>query len=203
MYRFFIKPFFDFIISMLGVIIASPLFCVITLVLIFINRGKPFLLQKRPGKNGQIFQLIKFRSMNDLRDASGNLLPSEERITKVGSFLRTTSLDEIPQIINILKGDMSLIGPRPLLSQYLDLYNAFQNRRHEVKPGITGWAQINGRNATSWSQRFEYDVWYVEHISFVLDIKIFFKTIKKVFIREGINNSESVDMPLFQGNYDH
>lgn len=164
------------------------------------NAGKPFFFQQRPGKNEKIFKVIKFRSMNDKKDKGGNLLPDAERLTKAGSFVRKTSLDEIPQLINVLKGDMSLIGPRPLLVQYLHLYNNTQKRRHEVRPGVTGWAQVNGRNAISWAKKFEYDVWYVDHLSFALDIKILFLTIKKVFVREGISQEGQATMEFFKGN---
>ncbi len=164
------------------------------------NQGKPFFFQRRPGKNGKIFSIIKFKTMNDKKDAEGKLLPDGERLTKIGIFVRKTSLDEIPQLINVVKGDMSLIGPRPLLVQYLTIYNTHQKRRHEVKPGITGWAQVNGRNAISWKQKFDFDVWYVDHISFLLDLKIIFMTIKKVFIREGINQQGEATMEFFTNN---
>jgi lipopolysaccharide/colanic/teichoic acid biosynthesis glycosyltransferase len=200
MYKRFIKRFLDFILSLSGLIILSPLFVLITLLLFIINRCNPFFIQFRPGKNEYIFKVIKFKTMNDKKDTKGNLLSDTERITKVGAFVRKTSLDEIPQLINVLKGDMSIIGPRPLLVQYLPLYNETQKRRHEVRPGITGWAQINGRNAISWKQKFEYDVWYVEHISFLLDVKILFRTIMKVFKTEGINSSTSLTMERFEGN---
>src|SRR5690606_31873546 len=147
------------------------------------NNGRPFFLQPRPGKGGEVFKIIKFKTMNDKKDADGNLLSDAERLTPIGAFIRKTSLDEIPQLINVLKGDMSLIGPRPLLVQYLPLYNEFQKRRHEVRPGMTGWAQVNGRNTISWDKKFEYDVWYVDHLSFLLDMKILLLTIKKVFVR--------------------
>jgi lipopolysaccharide/colanic/teichoic acid biosynthesis glycosyltransferase len=200
MYKRFIKRFLDFILSLSGLIILSPLFVFVTLLLFIANWGNPFFTQLRPGKNEYIFKVIKFKTMNDKKDTKGNLLSDTERITKVGAFVRKTSLDEIPQLINVLKGDMSLIGPRPLLVQYLPLYNKTQKRRHEVRPGITGWAQINGRNAISWKQKFEYDVWYVEHLSFLLDVKILFRTIMKVFKTEGINSSTSLTMEQFEGN---
>jgi lipopolysaccharide/colanic/teichoic acid biosynthesis glycosyltransferase len=164
------------------------------------NDGKPFFIQRRPGKNGKIFSIVKFKTMNDRKDADGNLLSDAERLTKVGSFVRKTSLDEIPQLINVVKGDMSLIGPRPLLVQYLPLYNDFQKNRHNVRPGITGWAQVNGRNAISWEKKFEYDVWYVNNISLILDIKIVLLTIKKVFISEGINADNVATTEPFTGN---
>ena len=165
------------------------------------NKGNAFFIQNRPGKNGKIFKIIKFKTMTDAKDTNGNLLSDNERLTAIGTFVRKTSLDEIPQLINVLKGDMSLIGPRPLLTDYLHLYNDFQNRRHEVKPGITGWAQVNGRNAISWDKKFELDVYYVEHLSFWLDLKILFLTLKKVIIREGINAEDSATMEPFQGQY--
>lgn len=200
MYRNFIKPFFDFLISITLLLVLSPIFLVLIIVLTLNNSGKPFFFQIRPGKNERIFKVIKFKTMNDRRDSSGKLLSDAERLTSVGSWIRKTSLDEIPQLINVLKGDMSLIGPRPLLVEYLPLYNEEQKRRHEVKPGITGWAQVNGRNAISWIQKFEYDVWYVDNISFVIDLKIILLTIKKVFVREGISSDTSVTMEAFKGN---
>lgn len=164
-----------------------------------VNKGNPFFLQLRPGKNERLFRIIKFKTMNDRLDDKGNLLPDSERITPVGKFVRRTSLDEIPQLLNVLKGDMSLVGPRPLLPQYLDLYDSFQKQRHVVKPGITGWAQVNGRNAISWSEKLSYDVWYVKNISFVLDIKIILKTIQKVVLSEGINMAEKTTTESFNG----
>lgn len=180
MYKDFFKRIFDFLTAFFGLLFLSPLFLVVTIALYFANQGKPFFFQKRPGKEGKIFKIIKFKSMNDKKDNQGNLLSDEERLTTVGAFVRKTSLDEIPQLLNVLKGDMSLIGPRPLLISYLELYDEFENRRHEVRPGITGWAQVNGRNAISWTKKFELDVYYVDHVSLVLDIKIIFRTIKKV-----------------------
>lgn len=200
MYRVFVKRVFDFIVALTGLLIISPVFIVFFIALAIANEGKPFFLQKRPGKSGKIFTIIKFKTMNDKTDSKGNLLSDAERLTAVGSFVRKTSLDEIPQLINVLKGDMSLIGPRPLLVQYLPLYNEHQARRHEVRPGITGWAQVNGRNAISWNQKFDYDVWYVENISFILDCKIFFLTAKKVFIREGVSADGHVTIEPFKGN---
>jgi lipopolysaccharide/colanic/teichoic acid biosynthesis glycosyltransferase len=200
MYRIFFKRFIDFIIAVLGLLILSPVFVLVTLGLFFANQGKPFFLQPRPGKNGKIFTIIKFKTMNDKKDAAGNLLSDAERLTKIGALVRKTSLDEIPQLLNVLKGDMSLIGPRPLLVQYLPLYNAEQKQRHNVRPGITGWAQVNGRNAISWEQKFEYDVWYVKNITFVLDLKILVLTIKKVFVSEGISQKGEVTMEVFKGN---
>ena len=200
MYKIHIKSITDFCISLLLLIVASPILILITLLLFFSNKGKPFFFQLRPGKNDKIFKIIKFKTMNDKKESEGNLLSDAKRLTKVGAFVRKTSLDEIPQLINVIKGDMSLIGPRPLLPEYLPLYNAFQKRRHEVKPGITGWAQVNGRNLISWQQKFEYDIWYVENISFLLDCKIVFLTIKKVFKREGISAENSISAEAFKGN---
>ena len=200
MYKIFIKFVLDFFIALVGLIVLMPVLFIVLILLFFANEGKPFFLQSRPGKNGSIFKIIKFKTMNDRKDTAGNLLSDAERLTKIGVFVRKTSIDEIPQLFNVLKGDMSLIGPRPLLPEYLPLYNEVQKRRHEVRPGITGWAQVNGRNAISWDQKFEYDVWYVEHISFALDIKIFFLTLKKVFIREGINMEGQVTTEVFKGN---
>ncbi|MEO8515771.1 MAG: sugar transferase [Flavobacterium sp.] len=201
MYRKIIKPVFDITAAICGLVIASPIFILITILLFFANQGKPFFLQKRPGKNCKVFTIIKFKTMNDKKDTNGQFLHDEQRLTIIGKIVRKTSLDEIPQLINVLKGDMSLIGPRPLLTNYLHLYNDFQNRRHEVKPGITGWAQVNGRNAISWDKKFELDVYYVNHISLGLDLKILFLTLKKVIIREGINAEDSATMEPFQGQY--
>lgn len=200
MYKNHLKRPFDFLAALFGLIILSPIFILVTIALAFANQGKPFFFQARPGKNERIFKIIKFKSMNDKKDADGNLLPDAERLTKVGSFVRKTSLDEIPQLINVLKGDMSLIGPRPLLVQYLELYDKFEKRRHEVRPGITGWAQVNGRNAISWKKKFEYDVWYVDNINLLLDIKILFLTVKKVFVREGISQDGQATAEVFKGN---
>lgn len=200
MYRFFLKRVIDFVVALAGLLIVSPIFLFVLIALAVANQGKPFFFQKRPGKKGKIFTIIKFKTMNDKKDSNGNLLSDAERLTAVGAFVRKTSLDEIPQLINVLKGDMSLIGPRPLLVQYLPLYNEQQARRHDVRPGITGWAQVNGRNAISWNQKFDYDVWYVENISFILDLKIFFLTAKKVFIREGISQVGQATMEPFKGN---
>lgn len=200
LYRNFTKRLFDFIVSFCGLILFSPIFIFVTIGLYFVNDSKPFFFQQRPGKNGKIFKIIKFKTMNDKKDINGNLLSDAERLTRIGSIVRKTSLDEIPQLLNVLKGDMSLIGPRPLLPEYLLLYNDFQKKRHEVKPGITGWAQVNGRNSISWEKKFEHDVWYVENISFILDVKIFFITIKKVFISEGVTMSGQVTTEAFKGN---
>lgn len=199
MYRVFVKRVFDFILALTGLLIISPVFIVFFIALAIANEGKPFFLQRRPGKNGKIFTIIKFKTMNDKTDAEGNLLSDAERLTAVGSFVRKTSIDEIPQLINVLIGDMALIGPRPLLVQYLPLYDDYQARRHEVRPGITGWAQINGRNAISWEEKFNLDVWYVDHVSLMLDLKIIFLTIKKVFVREGISADGHVTIEPFKG----
>lgn len=187
-------------VSLIGLIIILPVFIVVLIGLTIANSGKPFFFQDRPGKNGRIFQIIKFRTMNEKRGADGALLPDSERLTKIGSFVRKTSLDEIPQLFNVLKGDMSLIGPRPLLVQYLPLYNDHQARRHEVRPGITGWAQVNGRNAISWRQKFDYDVWYVDNLSFWLDLKILYLTVLKVLKRDGISQEGQATMEAFKGN---
>ena len=201
MYKNFFKRIIDFTLSLIGFVIISPIFIILWIWLTIANKGAGALFfQERPGKNERIFKVIKFKTMTDQRDASGNLLPDAERLTKVGKFVRSTSLDEIPQLLNVIKGDMSLIGPRPLLVQYLPLYNDTQRRRHEVRPGITGWAQVNGRNAISWTHKFEYDVWYVDNISLSLDVKILVRTILKVFKREGISSDTSSTMEAFRGN---
>lgn len=200
MYKGLFKPIFDFVLALTGFVVLSPVFFTVAVFLFFANQGKPFFLQPRPGKNGRIFKVIKFKTMNDRKDKEGNLLPDAERLTAIGSFVRKTSLDEIPQLLNVIKGDMSLVGPRPLLVEYLPLYNAEQKRRHEVRPGITGWAQVNGRNAISWQQKFAYDVWYVDNLSFSLDVKIIWMTIMKVFKREGISAVGHVTVERFQGN---
>lgn len=199
-YRNLFKPLVDITTALLALVILSPVMAVLILLLSIANSGKPFFLQPRPGKNGRVFRVIKFKTMNDRKDAEGRLLPDEIRLTPVGKFVRKTSLDEIPQLINVLKGDMSLIGPRPLLVDYLPLYSATQLRRHEVRPGITGWAQVNGRNAISWEQKFEYDVWYVDNISLALDIKIAWMTVQKVIKSEGINAAGAATMERFMGN---
>lgn len=200
-YRHFFKRLFDIVIASVGLIILSPLFLILWIWLSIANKGAgAFFIQERPGKDEKIFKVIKFKTMNDRRDENGNLLPDSERLTTIGRWIRSLSLDEIPQLINVLKGDMSLVGPRPLLVQYLPLYDEVQRRRHEVRPGMTGWAQVNGRNAISWEQKFDYDVWYVDHLSLSLDFKILLKTIEKVFKREGINTGTHVTMEPFQGN---
>lgn len=200
MYQNYFKRLFDFLIALVALLLFSPLFMLVTIGLFFANQGKPFFFQTRPGKDEKLFRIVKFKTMNDKKDAQGNLLPDADRLTKIGAFVRKTSLDEIPQLINVLKGDMSLIGPRPLLVHYLPLYNATQKKRHNVRPGITGWAQVNGRNAISWEQKFAYDVWYVNNISLLLDIKIVFLTTKKVFVREGISQEGQATMEAFKGN---
>lgn len=200
-YKDGIKRVLDFCIVLSVLLIIWPILLLIIIWLHFVNRGAgAFFTQERPGKDGKIFKVIKFKTMTDERDANGNLLPDAERLTKVGRFVRSTSIDELPQLMNVLKGDMALIGPRPLLPQYLPLYSKEQARRHEVRPGITGWAQVNGRNAISWTKKFELDVWYVDHCSFLLDMKIVFLTIKKVFIREGISQEGQATMEFFNGN---
>lgn len=200
MYKHFFKRLIDFILVLCVLLVIWPILLIITVWLHFANKGAgAFFTQDRPGKDGKIFKVIKYKTMTDERDAEGNLLPDADRLTKVGRFVRSTSIDELPQLINVLKGDMALIGPRPLLPQYLPLYSSEQARRHEVRPGITGWAQINGRNAISWTKKFEYDVWYVDHCSFWLDLKIVFLTIKKVFIREGISQEGQATMEAFNG----
>lgn len=200
MYSKFFKRIIDFALAIFGIIVISPLLLVLIILLSISNKGKPFFYQRRTGKNGKVFTIIKLKTMNDKTDANGELLPALERVTKIGNICRKYSLDELPQLINILKGDMSLIGPRPLLPRYLPRYSERQFKRHNVLPGITGWAQVNGRNAISWEQKFEYDVYYVENQSFALDIKIIFKTIDKVINRKDINNSENIDMPEFKGS---
>jgi undecaprenyl phosphate N,N'-diacetylbacillosamine 1-phosphate transferase len=200
LYQSFIKPLADKSVALIVLVIASPVMLIVILLLAVANKGKVWFTQPRPGKDGKIFRVLKFKTMTDERGALGNLLPDEKRLTAIGKFVRSTSLDEIPQLLNVLKGDMSIVGPRPLLVEYLPLYNAEQSRRHDVKPGITGWAQVNGRNAISWQQKFEYDVWYVRHQSFALDMKILFLTVKKVFIAEGISSDSHATMEKFKGN---
>lgn len=200
MYRSYLKRILDIIVSFVALLVLSPVFLLVMAGLYIANHGKPFFFQKRPGKNEKIFSIIKFKTMNDKRDAGGVLLPDSERLTAIGIFVRKTSLDELPQLVNVLKGDMSVIGPRPLLPEYLELYSQDQKRRHEVRPGITGWAQVNGRNAISWSKKFELDVWYVDHLSLTLDMKIFFRTIRKVFVREGIYADGQATTEAFKGN---
>lgn len=200
LYLMWFKRLVDSIVAFLIILLFLPIFLTVAVLLFFLNRGRVFYFQSRPGKYEKLFNIIKFKTMNDAKGADGKLLPDQVRLTPFGKFLRATSLDELPQLINVLKGDMSLIGPRPLLPKYLPLYNEQQKRRHEVRPGITGWAQVNGRNAISWQQKFEYDVWYVDHVSFWLDVKIIFLTIKKVLVREGISAEDSATMKPFTGN---
>jgi len=200
MYKHFFKPLIDFLAAFFSLLLLAPLLILVGIFLAIANGGNPFFIQKRPGKNGRIFQIIKFKTMNDKKDENGELLSDAVRLTTVGRMIRKASIDELPQLINVLKGDMSLIGPRPLLPQYLELYNEKQKQRHLTKPGITGWAQVNGRNAISWQQKFEYDVWYVNNISFLLDVKIVLMTIKKVFTSKDIAADGSATVSRFNGN---
>ena len=200
MYKKFIKPFLDFGISLIALMCISPLLLLVTICLHFANKGAgAFFLQERPGKDERIFKVIKFKTMTDERDADGNLLPDAQRLTRVGKFVRSTSIDELPQLINVFKGDMSLIGPRPLLVQYLPLYSPEQARRHEVRPGISGWAQCHGRNAISWTEKFKLDVWYVDHCTLWTDIQVIVITIKNVLMRKDINSSKAATMEAFDG----
>jgi len=199
MYKNYLKRLIDFILATIAFILAFPIFLLVTFFLVIANKGKAFFFQARPGKEEKIFKVIKFKTMTDEKGADGELLPDYKRLTSIGSFVRKTSLDEIPQLLNVIKGDMSLIGPRPLLVQYLPLYNKEQKRRHNVRPGISGWAQVNGRNTISWEQKFEYDIWYVDNLSFMLDIKIIFMTIKKVLVSEGISADGEATMEVFRG----
>lgn len=200
MYKNFIKPFFDKLIALIALVVASPIFIIVAILLAAFQKGKVFFTQKRPGKNEKIFMLVKFKTMRDDKDEQGELLPDADRLTWIGKIVRKTSMDEIPQLLNILKGDMSFIGPRPLLVEYLSLYNSEQAKRHQVTPGITGWAQVNGRNTISWSKKFEYDIWYVNNQSFWLDLKIIFLTIFKVFKAEGISAEGAATIEKFTGN---
>lgn len=200
MYRHCLKRVFDFLFASVALLILLPVLLLITVGLHVANKGAgAFFFQERPGRYGNLFKVIKFKTMTDERDEQGQLLPDAERLTKIGKVVRSLSIDELPQLVNVLKGDMALIGPRPLLPQYLPLYSKEQARRHEVRPGITGWAQVHGRNAISWTKKFELDVWYVDHCSFLLDVKIFFLTIKKVLVREGISQEGQVTMEYFNG----
>lgn len=200
-YSKYIKRLLGFCISLVALICLSPILLVVTVWLHFANKGAgAFFLQERPGMNGRIFRIIKFKTMTDERDANGKLLPDEKRLTRIGRFVRSLSIDELPQLINVLKGDMAIIGPRPLLVQYLPLYSPEQARRHEVRPGITGWAQCHGRNSLSWSEKFKLDVWYVDHCSLLTDIKVIFTTIKKVIVRDGISQDGQSTMEAFKGN---
>jgi len=200
LYKHFFKRFFDLIISAISLIIILPLFILLTILLLFANNGKAFFVQERPGKNAKIFKILKFKTMNDKTDKNGILLEASKRITKTGAFLRKYSLDEIPQLINVLKGEMSIIGPRPLLVNYLPLYNEYQKQRHNVRPGVTGWAQVNGRNALSWDEKFKLDIFYVNNMSFIFDIKIFALTIFKVFKKEDVYAANNSIMPKFEGS---
>jgi lipopolysaccharide/colanic/teichoic acid biosynthesis glycosyltransferase len=200
LYRCFFKPLIDILIASIGLILSLPFTIPVSVLLASDNSGNPFFIQSRPGKNAKVFRIVKFKTMNDSKDAHGELLPDAERLTTVGRWVRKTSLDELPQLINVLKGDMSLVGPRPLLVEYLPLYTVEQARRHEVKPGITGWAQVNGRNAISWEEKFQLDVWYVEHQSFWLDLKILWMTVLKVVKKEDINQDGQATVQNFKGN---
>jgi len=194
-----IKRILDLFISIFAFLILFPVFITVYIILYILNGGKAFFFQERPGKDEKIFKIIKFKTMNDKKDQDGKFLPFEERVTKIGLFIRNYSLDEIPQLLNVIKGDMSIVGPRPLLTQYLPLYNQEQKKRHHVKPGITGWAQVKGRNSISWKQKFAYDIWYINNISLILDIKILLLTIKRIVVPEGINSSNGLNMPTFTG----
>ena len=196
----FVKPVIDFLVALIMFTLLSPLFLVVTILLAVANAGKPFFFQRRPGQHGKIFKVIKYKTMNDRRDKNGELLPDAVRLTPIGRWVRKTSVDEVPQLLNVLKGDMSIIGPRPLLEEYLPLYDETQRHRHDVRPGITGWAQVNGRNAISWQQKFAYDVWYVNNVSFALDLKILLMTFRNVAKSEGISSETSATMEKFRGN---
>jgi lipopolysaccharide/colanic/teichoic acid biosynthesis glycosyltransferase len=200
LYKSFLKRFVDVLAALIGLLVLAPLLLAVTILLSIANRGKPFFFQTRPGKNEQLFKIIKFKTMTDAKDHQGNLLEDAKRLTTIGNIVRKTSLDEIPQLINVLKGDMSLIGPRPLLVEYLKLYNETQKKRHLIRPGITGWAQVHGRNTITWEHKFEYDVWYVENYSFLVDVKIMVKTIQKVIQSEGVNAGKNMTMNRFKGN---
>lgn len=197
MYKRFFKHIIDFLIAFTALVVLSPLLFIVVILLALANKGNPFFFQSRPGKDARIFKIVKFRTMTSERDEKGGLLPDVDRLTGIGKFVRKASIDELPQLVNVLMGDMSLVGPRPLLPEYLPFYSKTQNRRHEVKPGITGWAQVNGRNAISWSQKFDYDVWYVDHLSFILDVKIVLKTFKKVIATKEISADGHATMPRF------
>lgn len=200
LYKLIIKRALDIFVSGVLLVLFFPLLLIVAILLLIANKGNPFFLQSRPGYQGKIFKIVKFKTMSDKQDLDGNPLPDSERLTTIGNIIRKLSIDELPQLINVLLGNMSLIGPRPLLVQYLDLYDEVQSRRHEVRPGITGWAQVNGRNAISWKQKFEFDVWYVDNLSWYLDCKIFLLTIKKVFVREGVSAEGHATMEAFKGN---
>ncbi|MCZ2845105.1 MAG: sugar transferase [Candidatus Bathyarchaeota archaeon] len=200
MYQNFFKPLIDIVVAIMALIIFLPVFILVAIIILIVHKENPFFLQLRPGKNERLFKIIKFKTMTSEKDENGNLLPDSERLTAVGSFIRKTSLDEIPQLINILMGDMSLIGPRPLLPEYLEFFDKYESQRHLVKPGITGWAAVNGRNAISWKKKFQYDVWYVKNISFLLDLKILRKTFLKVLRSEGINMENVATTEPYNGN---
>jgi len=200
LYRRYFKRLLDFSVALVLIFLTFPLILITTVILFIMNKGKVFFIQLRPGKNGKIFAIIKFKTMNENRNSNGELLSDFERTTLIGGFLRKSSLDELPQLFNVLRGNLSLIGPRPLLVEYLPLYNTFQKRRHEVRPGITGWAQINGRNTISWEEKFKLDIWYIDHLSFSLDIKILVMTVLRVFIAEDINSTNSITMKKFTGS---
>ncbi|WP_184159051.1 sugar transferase [Chryseobacterium shigense] len=200
MYKFFFKRMIDFTVALTGLILLSPVFIVVTVLLYIANQGKPFFVQTRPGLNEKMFSIIKFKTMNDKKDRQGHYLPDSERLTAIGRFIRQTSLDELPQLINVLKGDMALIGPRPLLPQYIPLYNEDQKRRHNIRPGITGWAQVNGRNTISWTKKFELDIWYIDHLSFETDCRVILLTLKKVIKKEGINQAGQATAEIFNGS---
>jgi len=200
MYISFGKRLMDLLLGLVLIVLTSPFFIIVAIVLVFSNNGNPFFIQSRPGLNGKVFRLIKFKTMAEAFDSKGNLLDDEKRLTNFGKIVRKLSLDELPQFWNVLKGEMSIIGPRPLLEEYLVLYSVHQARRHEVRPGITGWAQVNGRNELDWQKRFELDVWYVDNVSFLLDLKIIFLTIQKIFKREGVSQQGHATMPKFRGN---
>jgi undecaprenyl phosphate N,N'-diacetylbacillosamine 1-phosphate transferase len=199
MYLRCIKPVIDFLFSLIALILISPLILIVIVILFISNQGSPFFIQERPGMHGKIFKLYKFRTMNNKHDEYGNLLSDVKRITSIGKILRKTSLDEIPQLFNVLKGNMSLVGPRPLLIEYLEFYTPEQRKRHNVKPGITGWAQVNGRNAIKWEEKFKFDIWYAENLSFILDLEIIFLTILKVVKKDNINLSDEITMVKFDG----
>ena len=200
MYKSIFKRMIDLLLSTVIFVLSSPVFLLVAICLYFLNNGKPFFYQTRPGRNGELFTIVKFKTMNDKKNHMGELLPDSDRLTWLGAIVRKLSLDEIPQMLNVLKGEMSLIGPRPLLVEYLPLYSEIQAKRHAVRPGITGWAQVNGRNTLSWEKKFEYDVWYIDHLTFWLDIKILFLTVVKIFKREGISSDTSATMEKFKGN---
>ncbi len=200
LYTLYIKRILDFFLSFIGLTLLSPLLIILIVILFYVNKGKPFFTQKRPGKDGKLFQIIKFKTMRDLDPLIDLDVHSPKRITKAGEFIRKYSLDELLQLVNVFKGDMSVVGPRPLLIEYLPLYNEKQRKRHDLRPGITGWAQINGRNALSWNEKFKFDIWYVEHVSFFLDIMIIYRTVLKVYQKEGINQGEETIMPVWRGN---